>query len=109
MYKLSHIIADKVIHEYSLREGVVRIGRSPDNDICLDDKAISSHHLQIFITPCASMIGESIYMSDVMDVVAQDMDSTNGTLINNHGISQHILKHGDVIKISNHTFRYTEE
>ena len=109
MYKLSHIIGDKVIHEYSLREGVVRIGRSPDNDICLDDKSVSSHHLQIFITPSASLVGENVYMSDVMDVVAQDMDSRNGTLINDHDISQKILRDGDVIKISHHEFRYSEE
>jgi pSer/pThr/pTyr-binding forkhead associated (FHA) protein len=109
MYKLSHIIAGKVIHKYALREGVVRIGRSPDNDICLNDKAVSGHHLQIFITPSTSMLGDNIYMSDIMDVIAQDMDSTNGTLINGHDISQHMLKDGDVIKIGGHEFRYTEE
>ncbi len=71
--------------EIPLDKQRVTIGRSSNNDICLDDKATSSHHAAIIT------IGRNCYL--------QDLKSTNGTLVNGTPIQKHTLKHGDVILI----------
>lgn len=82
---------DKVVNRYSLGP-VVTIGRLPDNTIVIDNAAVSGHHA------CASLDGA--------DFVLEDLDSTNGTLVNDRRVRRQTLQHGDIVQIGNHTLEF---
>src|SRR5262249_1742185 len=82
---------DKVVTRYSMGP-VVTIGRLPDNTIVIDNGAVSGHHA------CASLDGA--------DFVLEDLDSTNGTLVNDRRIRRHTLQNGDIVQIGNHTLEF---
>jgi FHA domain len=62
------------------------LGRKPHNHIVLTDMAISGEH-------CA------FELTGLSDVVVFDLNSTNGTYINNSMIRMHLLQDGDVLTI----------
>ncbi|VAW57035.1 hypothetical protein MNBD_GAMMA07-1416 [hydrothermal vent metagenome] len=78
--------------EFSLDKEVVTIGRKSDNDIILDNLAISTRHAKIITLMNDSFI--------------EDLNSTNGTLLNGNPVSKNILSHGDVIKFGKHEIKY---
>lgn len=63
----------------------VTIGRAADNTIPLDDLSTSGHHLRI-----SRQDGR---------LTLQDLDSTNGTLLNGKPVKESPLKPGDVIAV----------
>ena len=75
------------LDEIPLQRGTLNIGRAPDNDISLADPATSSHHAKIVTIFTSSFI--------------QDLNSTNGTVVNGRKIVRHTLHHGDIISIGN--------
>ena len=75
------------LDEYQLEHGVITIGRAADNDIHLDDPALSSHHAKIVTVLTASHI--------------EDLNSSNGTYVNGQTIVEHTLHSGDVITLGN--------
>lgn len=70
----------------------VSIGRHADNDICLNDKAVSGHH--------------AVIISILADSFLEDLDSTNGTLVNGKQIAKHPLSDGDTVSIGRNSLRY---
>lgn len=86
---------DVVIDQIVLKQGDMNIGRRPGSEILLDNMAVSGNHASIFT------IGE--------DSFVQDLNSTNGTFVNNKRISKHHLEHNDVITIGNHSMTYLNE
>ncbi|PTU31068.1 FHA domain-containing protein [Stenotrophobium rhamnosiphilum] len=70
----------------------VSIGRHPDNDISLNDKAVSGHH--------------AVIITILQDSFLEDLDSTNGTQVNTKQIAKHPLMDGDVISIGRNTMKY---
>src|SRR4030067_181952 len=86
---------DVVIDQIVLKQGDMNIGRRPGSEILLDNRAVSGNHASIFT------IGE--------DSFVQDLNSTNGTFVNNKRISKHHLDDGDVITIGNHSLTYRNE
>ncbi|MDK9708076.1 MAG: FHA domain-containing protein [Desulforhopalus sp.] len=82
-------LKEKKILEYPLAVGQsCRIGRRKDNDIVIDNLAVSGHHARI----------ESVATTFVL----KDLDSTNGTFVNDIKITMHNLRHNDVITIGKH-------
>ncbi|WP_091531160.1 FHA domain-containing protein [Fontimonas thermophila] len=81
--------------EYVLDKERVTIGRHPDNDICLNDKAVSGHH--------------AVVITILQDSFLEDLDSTNGTQVNGKPIAKHPLTHGDVITIGRNTLKFEGE
>ena len=75
-----------VIKEYPIKKPVVTVGRKPDNDIVVDNPAVSSHHCKI------SLVGEAFYV--------EDLDSTNGTYLNDKRIVKAGLKNEDVVGLA---------
>ncbi|MCE5287870.1 MAG: FHA domain-containing protein [Nocardiaceae bacterium] len=66
--------------------GNVRIGRSPDNDVPLDDRKVSRHHARIFQGPTG--------------LVLRDLESTNGVYLNGERVSgDALLVNGAEIRI----------
>jgi len=81
-----------VIKEYQLDKEVLSIGRKPDNDIHIDDLAVSGNHAKI--------------LTILNDSFIEDLGSTNGTYINDNKISKHALQNGEHITIGKHELRY---
>ncbi len=102
MPKLVHTIEGAMFREYTLREGVLRIGRNLDNDIQLDDSAVSGRHAAVVVKP-------SQYLEGLFDVWAKDLNSTNGTIVNGQRIKQSLLQHEDVLRVGTHQFKFVDE
>jgi len=95
MAKLVIKFNDVVIDQIILKQGDMNIGRRPGSDILLDNLAVSGNHASIFT------IGEDSFI--------QDLNSTNGTFVNNKKVAKHHLESGDVVMIGNHTLTYINE
>lgn len=95
MAKLIIKIDNEVIDHVELRQGDMKVGRKPGCDIFLDNLSVSGEHANIFT------IGEDSFI--------QDLNSTNGTLINNKRVSKHHLRNGDVVTIGKYTLVYMAE
>jgi pSer/pThr/pTyr-binding forkhead associated (FHA) protein len=68
------------------------VGRTPDNDLQIDAKYISRHHAVILAGPAHTII--------------EDLNSTNGVLVNGRRISRQILKDGDQVMIGRAEYRF---
>src|ERR1043165_3479919 len=68
------------------------IGRLPDNDIRIDNSAVSGHH--------------SLIINILNDSFLEDLNSTNGTYVNGKLIKKHALQHGDVVTVGHHQLRF---
>ena len=80
---------DKKIKEYPIIIGQsLTIGRKKANDIVIDNLAVSGFHAQI----------DSVSSTFVL----RDLDSTNGTFVNNKKKELHNLKHNDLVLIGKH-------
>jgi len=73
-------------------ESAFTIGSLAENDLCLPMPGVSRAHARI--TPIGN------------DDILEDLDSTNGTLVNGQRVSRHILQHDDVIDIAGVMIRY---
>ncbi|GIX21254.1 MAG: hypothetical protein KatS3mg121_0037 [Gammaproteobacteria bacterium] len=93
--KLQLMLNGDVLAEYELNKEKITIGRRPDNDIVVDNLAVSGRHAQI--------------TTILNDAFLEDLNSTNGTYVNGTLIKKHALKHGDVIGIGKHQLKYLNE
>ncbi len=87
------------LSSYKLEQDELTIGRNTENDIQLDDAAVSGNHAKITRQP-------NEYLEDHFDYYIEDLGSTNGPKVNGIRISRQTLKHGDAIKIGGHNFVY---
>jgi pSer/pThr/pTyr-binding forkhead associated (FHA) protein len=71
------------------------IGRKPNNDIRIDNLAISGEHAAII-----TMLNDSFL---------EDLDSTNGTYVNGRPVKKHFLQDGDVIELAKYRLKYVKE
>jgi hypothetical protein len=95
MAKLVIKLNDEVQDHVEIRQGDMKIGRKPGCDVVLDNLAVSGEHANIFT------IGEDSFI--------QDLNSTNGTFINNKRITKHHLRNGDQVVIGKHTLVFLTE
>lgn len=86
---------NEVIDHVDLKQGDMKIGRRPGCDIHIDNLAVSGEHANIFT------IGEDSFI--------QDLDSTNGTFLNNKRIAKHHLRNGDQVVIGKFALVYVTE
>ena len=70
------------------------VGRLPDNDIRIDNPAVSGHH--------------ALVINILNDSFLEDLNSTNGTYVNGKIIKKHALQHGDVITVGHHALRFVD-
>jgi len=92
MAKLILSFNGSVVKEYPLDKEVLTIGRKPDNDIHIDNLAVSGHHAKI--------------LTILNDSFIEDLDSTNGTYVDDKKISKHALQNGEHIVVGKHELRY---
>ena len=102
MSKLVHIVDGAYIREYELKEGTFKIGRNVDNNIQLDDDAVSGYNTEIAVKT-------SQYMEGLLDFWLKDLQSTNGTRVNGKRTKKCMLKHDDVVKVGTHEFKFIDE
>lgn len=94
--KLILTLDGEILKEYTLDTEHLSIGRKHGNDIQLNDLTVSGRHAMI-----------SASLPD--QVFAEDLGSTNGTLVNGNHIKKTVLKHGDIIQIGHHQFTFLSE
>jgi pSer/pThr/pTyr-binding forkhead associated (FHA) protein len=89
MIKLELQFKDKVLKKIETEKPEITIGRSPDTDIQIDNLAVSKEHARL------------IKQKDQYAV--EDLNSTNGTFLNDEKITRAILKHNDIVTVGKHT------
>jgi pSer/pThr/pTyr-binding forkhead associated (FHA) protein len=95
MAKLVLSLNGVVQGEYDLNKERLTIGRKPENDIPIDNLAVSGKH--------------ALVITILDDSFLEDLGSTNGTYVNGKLIKKHALKNGDVIAIGKHELKYVNE
>lgn len=84
-----------VIKEIPFNKDSFTVGRKADNDIVIDNPAISGHHCKI------SLQGGTY--------VVEDLDSTNGTFVNEKKVKKSGLHHNDVVGLAKHALIFLED
>lgn len=74
------------------KKKISRIGKQNDNDIVINDKTVSRTHMEIEATLDSYLL--------------RDLNSTNGTLINDIRVKEAFLSPGDVITVGNTKIEY---
>jgi pSer/pThr/pTyr-binding forkhead associated (FHA) protein len=95
MARLVLSLDGQVMAEYNMNKERYTIGRLPDNDIRIDNAAVSGHH--------------SLIINILNDSFLDDLNSTNGTYVNGKLIKKHALQHGDVVTVGHHQLRFVED
>jgi general secretion pathway protein A len=89
------ILADGVVVSVqTFGPGRIIIGRSPDNEICIQSKFVSRHHAQLII--------------DEKGCIVEDLNSTNGVFFGERQIKKQLLASGDSVAIGAHDLVYTD-
>jgi predicted component of type VI protein secretion system len=90
--KVILVLDNKPLGELSLSAPRITIGRRTTCDVVIDHPAISGTHAVIHLENNAYFV--------------EDLDSTNGTLVNGVAVKKHVLQHLDVIEVGRHKLYY---
>lgn len=85
----------EVLKEYVLNKERTLIGRKPHNDIVIDNLAISSEHAAI--------------ITILNDSFLEDLESTNGLMVNGVVTKKHFLQNNDLIEIGKYKIKYLND
>lgn len=92
MAKIIVSLDDNLIKVVPLNKDRMTLGRRPYNDIVVDNLAVSGEHAAL------QVIGKDYFI--------EDLNSTNGTFINEQKVKRQILKNGDTIEIGKYSIKY---
>ncbi len=95
MARLMLSLDGQVLAEYNMTKERYTVGRLPDNDVRIDNAAVSGHH--------------ALIINILNDSFLEDLNSTNGTYVNGKLIKKHALQHADVITIGHHQLRFVDQ
>jgi pSer/pThr/pTyr-binding forkhead associated (FHA) protein len=95
MAKLILSMDGLVLKEITLTKERMTIGRRPSNDIQIDNLAISGEHAAV--------------VTILNDSFLEDLNSTNGTLVNSQPIKKHFLKNGDIVELGKYKLKFFSE
>ena len=95
MARLVLSLDGQTLAEYNMTKERYTVGRLPDNDIRIDNAAVSGHH--------------SLIINILNDSFLEDLNSTNGTYVNGKLIKKHALQHEDIITVGHHQLRFLED
>lgn len=85
----------EVLREIPFLGERLAIGRARQNDVCIDDPAVSANHAEI------------VRSGD--DLILQDLNSTNGTRVSGQPVHRHYLRDGDVIAVASFELHYKSD
>jgi len=94
MARLVLSLDGQLLAEYNMSRERYTIGRLPDNDIRIDNPAVSGHH--------------ALIINILNDSFLEDLNSTNGTYVNGKIVKKHALQHGDVVTVGHHALRFVD-
>ncbi|MCL2524518.1 MAG: FHA domain-containing protein [Betaproteobacteria bacterium] len=92
MAKLILSMDGLVLKEITLDQERLSIGRKPQNDIQIDNLAISGQH--------------AVVVTILNDSFIEDLNSTNGTLINGQPVKKQVLRNNDIIELGKYRLKY---
>ena len=95
MARLILMFNNQVVKEYPLVKEGISIGRNDDNTITVDNLAVSGYHARI------DAAGK--------DFILTDLQSTNGTFVNDKKVISHKLVHGDNVIVGKHLLLFVGE
>ncbi|MFA5139733.1 MAG: FHA domain-containing protein [Elusimicrobiota bacterium] len=84
-----------VIKEIPIEKSALVVGRKADSDIVIDNPAISGHHCKIVLS------GDTYFV--------EDLESTNGTFLNEKRVMKAGLHNNDVIGLAKHALVFVED
>ena len=100
---IAQLVDGVVVHRFELKVGVTTVGRKPENDIVIQDPAVSSAHAHFVVQPNKDF-------AQYMDVYVEDFGSTNGTFVNNLPVNKkHKLVNYDVVRFGFNDFRFMDD
>ena len=79
----------QIAHKLARR---TRIGRAPGCEMQIDSSSVSRHHALILAGP--------------REAIIEDLNSTNGVIVNGRKVTRHLLRDGDLIIIGEIQFKY---
>jgi len=100
--QLGLLVNGVVTQLFTLDKAKLTIGRSSKCDIHIDDVGVSTNHALIVIAP-------NKFLDGYNDILIEDLQSRNGTLVNGQPIQRCLLKPDDVIAIGFHKFKLLDD
>lgn len=95
MVKLQLKFNGAVIKEYNVNKPEFTIGRKPDNDIVIDNPAVSGHHARI--------------VKQGEEYLLEDLNSTNGTFLKERKVLKSSLRSKDEISVAKHSIIFLND
>ena len=97
MIKLELKFKEEVLKKIETESPEITIGRSQSTDIQIDNLVVSKQHARL------------IKQKD--QYIVEDLNSTNGTFLNDEKVTRAILKHNDIVTVGKHTLviRYNNQ
>lgn len=99
MARLVQLVDGVAANKFALDDERVAIGRGPNNVVIIDDLSVSVSHAVVERT------GEG----ESAEYFVRDLDSTNGTFVNEEPITHRRLHNRDVIRIGWSYFEFIDE
>jgi len=93
--KLVFLLDGNVVKETVLDKGRISIGRGASNDVHIDNLSISGEHAVVVTTTDGSYV--------------EDLNSTNGTIVNKVKVKKYIFADGDLIGLGKYKLRYLQD
>lgn len=88
--------------KFELAKNEFSIGRSPENDLYIEEAMVSGRHAVIEREEVSGEATPARYW-------LRDLESTNGTFVNDLRVSRHQLQHHDVIRFGLHSFLFVDD
>jgi len=85
-------LGDSVVHKYFFDKEVLSIGRAKDNDIVIENLSVSRNHARVRRV-------DNKY-------ILTDLNSANGTYVNNVRVNKTDLCHDDIVTIGKHQIHF---
>lgn len=86
---------EQVLKEIPLEGPQLTIGRKPENDLVIDNPAVSGHHARV--------------VKEAGGFFIEDLNSTNGTFLNDAQVQRQKLKNTDRIGVGKHSLIFQDE
>lgn len=86
---------EQVLKEIPLEGPHMTVGRKPDNDLVIDNPAVSGHHARVVMEEGGFFI--------------EDLGSTNGTFLNDAKVQKQKLKNTDRINVGKHALIFQDD
>ena len=89
-----------VSNKFEIKQSALKFGRTSDNQIQIDDLAVSNEHAQVTLEK--NNQGVTAYF-------LEDLGSTNGSFVNEIKIEKRQLHHKDTLRIGWNMFTFIDE